>query len=134
MNDLVEVELSRIILQQKGDQQYIHLRELGSDRSFPIVIGFYEAAEIHRKLAGEMAERPMTHDLIGRILKATEWKLERVVVNKLENNTFFAFLQLARGDEQKVVDCRPSDAIALAVQVRVPIFVARRVLDLIAPQ
>jgi hypothetical protein len=133
MDDIVEVELARIILQPKEQPQYIHLRVLDSDRTFPIVIGFYEAAEIHRKLSGDTTERPLTHDLIGRVLETTEWELQRVVINALRDSTFFAFLQLAQGDDEKIVDCRPSDAIALAVQRRAPIFVAREVLDVIAP-
>jgi bifunctional DNase/RNase len=134
MEDLVEVELSRLILQPKGEQQYIHLRVLGEERAFPIVIGFYEAAEIHRKLSGDKFERPMTHDLIGRILFATEWTLRRVVINELSNNTFFACLDLVHGDEERIVDCRPSDAIALSTQLQAPIFVARQVLDQVAPE
>ncbi len=134
MEDLVEVELSRLILQPKGEQQYIHLRVLEGERTFPIVIGFYEAAEIHRKLSGDKFERPMTHDLIGRILFATEWTLRRVVVNALNDNTFYACLDLVHGSEERIVDCRPSDAIALAVQLTAPIFVAREVLDQVAPQ
>ncbi len=132
-DDLVEMELARIILQPKGEQQYIHLRVPDTDRSFPIVIGFYEAAEIQRKLVGEVYERPMTHDLIGRVLEATGWSLERIVINALRQSTFYAILDVRKGDEQKSVDCRPSDAIALSVQVRAPIFVAQEVLDAIAP-
>jgi len=81
MSDLIEVELARIILQSKGEQQYIHLRVKGSQRSFPILIGFYEAAEIHRKISGETMRRPMTHDLIGRILKATGSELQKMVIS-----------------------------------------------------
>ena len=62
----------------------------------------------------------MTHDLIGRILFATDWSLRRVIVNALEDNTFFACLDMIREEEERAVDCRPSDAIALAVQLRKP--------------
>jgi bifunctional DNase/RNase len=135
MDELVEVEVSRLVLRAKGEQQYVHLRVLDSERSFPIVIGYHEAAEIYRKLRGEAFERPMTHDLIGRILQATEWRLRRVIVNALVDGTFFACLDLANATEPScLVDCRPSDAIALAVQLRTPVFVAREVLDEVAPQ
>ncbi len=135
MDDLLEVELARIVLQPKAEQQYIHLRALHEDRVFPILIGFYEAAEIHRKLSGEQLHRPMTHDLIGRILRATDTSLKKIVISALRDNTFYACLHLEpAGDEEKIVDCRPSDAIALAVQTKAPMFVARDVLDVVAPE
>ncbi len=135
MDDLLEVELARIVLQTKAEQQYIHLRVIDDDRVFPILIGFYEAAEIHRKLSGEQLHRPMTHDLIGRILRATGTELTKMVISALRDNTFYACLHLDPPDgQEKIVDCRPSDAIALAVQTKAPMFVARDVLDVVAPQ
>lgn len=134
--DLVEVELCRVVIQQKGDQQYIHLREKDGSRTFPIVIGFNEVEEINRKLSGIQAPRPMTHDLVGRIVTALGWQLVRVVVTELRDSTFFANLILApdkagkpKPSEERAIDCRPSDAVALAVQTGAPIFVARDVLD-----
>ena len=130
MDDLVEVEISRLVLQAKGDQQFVHLRVRDTDRSFPIVIGYAEAAEIYRKLTGETFERPMTHDLIGRLLQTTEWRLRRAIINSLVDGTFYACLDLTHQSEPScLVDCRPSDALALAVQLRTPIFVAQGVLD-----
>lgn len=133
MEDTVRVELARVVLQQKGEQQYVYLRVPDTQRKFPIVIGFYEAAEIHRKLRGERSERPLTHDLIGRLLGATEWHVDRVVVSALTNSTFFANLVITHDNEERAVDCRPSDAIALAVQTNAPIYVAREVLDEVCP-
>ncbi|MGE0144916.1 MAG: bifunctional nuclease family protein [Planctomycetota bacterium] len=140
MNDLVPVEISRLVLQQKGEPQYVHLRVLDSERSFPIVIGFHEAAEIYRKLANEAFERPMTHDLIGRILDATNRSLRRVIINAITEGTFHAMLDLTLEpgfddeDDNPFIDCRPSDAIALAAQFQTPIFVKREVLDAVAPE
>lgn len=134
MDDLVPVEISRLVLQHKGDPQYVHLRVLDTERTFPIVIGFNEAHEIYRKLADQPFERPMTHDLIGRILDATGWHLRRVIVSELKNATFHAWLDLVADEEERLVDCRPSDAIALATQFKTPIFVSREVLDAVAPE
>jgi bifunctional DNase/RNase len=134
MEDLIEVELSRVVIHEKGDHQYIHLRERSGQRSFPIVIGFNEAAEINRKLRSVSAPRPMTHDLIGRILDALGWKLRRVIVSELRDSTFYAVLELVQDGSEKYVDCRPSDAIALAVQTQAPVFVARKVFDVVAQQ
>ncbi len=134
--DLVEVELSRVVIHQKGDQQYIHLRERHGNRGFPIVIGFHEVEEINRKLCGVKPPRPLTHDLVGRILTALGHRLARVVVNELREGTFFATLVLVPSDApqgpEHTVDCRPSDAIALAVQTGAPIFVAREVFEAVA--
>ncbi len=134
MNELVPVEISRVVLQSKSEPQYVHLRVLESERSFPIVIGFNEAAEICRKLGRERFERPMTHDLIGRIFEATGWQLRRVIVSELRDATFHAYLDLVSEIEERLIDCRPSDAIALATQFRTPIFVSREVLDAVAPE
>lgn len=136
--ELIEVELARVVIQQKGDHQYIHLREKGGDRSFPIVIGFNEVEEINRKLVGIQAPRPLTHDLVGRVLQALGHRIERVIITELRDSTFFANLKLipAEGEpgvDEKVVDCRPSDAIALAVQTGAPIYVSREVIDIVAP-
>lgn len=136
--ELIEVELARVVIQQKGDHQYIHLREKGGERSFPIVIGFNEVEEINRKLCGIQAPRPLTHDLVGRVLQALGHRIARVVITELRESTFFANLILipveaGDGEEEKAVDCRPSDAVALAVQTGAPIYVSREVIDIVAP-
>ena len=138
--ELVEVELARVVIHQKGDQQYLHLRERHGTRSFPIVIGYNEVEEINRKLCGVEPPRPLTHDLVGRILKSLDHRLHRVVISELREGTFYATLLLVpRGEEaahdnQRKVDCRPSDAIALAVQTGAPIHVAREVFEAVATE
>jgi|SRR5688572_5891463 uncharacterized protein len=133
--DLVEVDLARIVIHPKGDTQLIHLRERHGNRSFPIVIGYNEVEEIRRKLRGEQPARPLTHDLVGRILTTLEHRLHRVIISELRESTFYATLVLVPRDlgagstDEKIVDCRPSDAIALAVQTGAPILVARDVFD-----
>ncbi|MEC9048485.1 MAG: bifunctional nuclease family protein [Planctomycetota bacterium] len=136
--ETIEVELARVVIQQKGEQQYVHLREKVGDRSFPIVIGFHEVEEINRKLCGIQAPRPLTHDLVGHVVKDLGWRLSRVVITELRDGTFFANLVLSPAEgatasqTDRNVDCRPSDAIALAVQTGARIFVARDVIDEVA--
>ncbi|MEO0479177.1 MAG: bifunctional nuclease family protein [Planctomycetota bacterium] len=132
MDDLVEVELARLVVQTSDDHQYVHLRTKEDNRTFPIVIGFVEANELRRKILSQDGERPMTHDLIGRILEATDWTLKKVAVNALHDGTFFAMLVLDHDGTEKLIDCRPSDALCLAAQVGAPIFVSRSVLDEVA--
>ncbi len=134
MTELIECELARIVVQDPKDQQYIYLKTREGDRAFPILIGFYEANEIYSKLCGEAHVRPLTHDLIGRVLEATGARVIKVVVSGLRDNTYFASLHLDCGDHECQVDCRPSDAIALAVQTRTQIYVVREVLDQVAPE
>jgi bifunctional DNase/RNase len=137
VDELIEIELARLVIQEKGDQQYIHLRERTGERAFPIVIGFSEAMEISRKLRGAQMPRPMTHDLVTKVLDTLGWTLERIVINDLRDSTFFALLVLRSAtngkSQEKVVDCRPSDAIALAAQARCKIYVSKKVLDEVAP-
>ena len=137
--DLVEVELARVVIQEKSQQQFIHLRERRGARGFPIVIGYNEVEEINRKLCGVESPRPLTHDLVGRILTALGQRLHRVVISELREGTFYATLVLVPREQgtspdgtERTVDCRPSDAIALAVQTGAPILVARDVFEAVA--
>jgi len=129
---MIEMELTKIIIREKVNQQYIFLREKGGERTFPIVIGFYEADVINRKVRDVKTPRPLTHDLLLGVIEQLGGKLEKVVVNDLSNNTFYARLMIAKDGGMLEVDSRPSDAIALAVHVECPIFVAEKVLDEVA--
>jgi len=125
----VRMELSRILIRETDDTHIVELREAGTDdggpRVFPIVIGLHEAAAIERRLMGQKPPRPQTHSVIQHL----DAHIERVVINDLQNHTFFARLILMRGGEEVEIDSRPSDAIALGIASEVPIFVAEHVLD-----
>ena len=131
----VLMELSRILIRELNDYQIIELREVkeGAEdggRSFPIVIGLPEAQAIERRLKGIAIKRPQTHDLLGNVIQEMGGKLESISINKLEEHTFFATLNVVRGDGNRVrIDSRPSDAIALGIAGGVPIYVEERVLD-----
>lgn len=130
MSSLVEVELSRMTLDPSNEQNLLFLKVCGSERTFRILIGSFEAFEIRRKVCSEPVKRPMPHDLIGRILEATDHTLDRVVITDLHQDTFYACLQLLGSNgEIQSVDCRPSDGIALAMQMKAKIFVSDEVLD-----
>lgn len=127
---MIEMELSRIVIRETSDTQCIYLREKGGARQFPIVIGIFEAWAIDRRVREKGTQRPMTHDLLAAVVGALGGTLEKVVVSDLRDNTFFAGLHFRReSGEERVVDARPSDAIALAVHLKAPIFVAEKVLD-----
>jgi len=126
---LIEVELFQVIITEGQPQQVIVLRERGGDRYFPIFIGYNEAMAIDRKLKDAQVPRPLTHDLLFNIIEQMGGKLARIVVNDLKEETYYAMLEIKRGDEIVEIDSRPSDAIALAVRTTVPIFVEEQVLN-----
>ena len=125
----VEMELTRIIIQENSDQQVIVLKEKFGERAFPISIGITEAFAIDRRLKGMVPMRPLTHDLIQNLINGMGGRLERIVVNDLRDHTFYARLLIRMNDGNSIeIDSRPSDAIALGVAEQTPIFVAEHVL------
>jgi bifunctional DNase/RNase len=130
---VVHMELSRIIISENSDEQVIVLKEIEGDRAFPIVIGIWEAVAIDRNIKGKKTPRPMTHDLMENVIRGLDASLERIIVTDLKDRTFFAKLILRRNGKMLEVDSRPSDAIALAVQMRAPIYVEESVLDEVTP-
>lgn len=125
----VEVELSRIIINETSDQQIIVLKERHGERAFPIVIGIVEIFAIDRRLKGIKPPRPMTHDLLASVIKNLGASIDRIVIDDLQNHTFFAKLHLSVNGRTVKVDSRPSDAIALCAATNAPIFVADHVFD-----
>ena len=124
----VQMELKRIIISEVHEQQIIVLREVDGERSFPIVIGIFEATSINRRVKGEPSPRPLTHDLVISAVEQLGGEIQDIVISDLEDHTYFAKLRVRREGELVEIDCRPSDAIALAVTARVPIYVNEQVL------
>ncbi len=98
-------------------------------RILPIYIGLAEAVAIHSALKNEIPPRPMTHDLMVEIIKRLGAKLEKVIIDDLIDNTFYARLILYVNDREIEVDARPSDSIAIAVRMAIPIFIDEKVLN-----
>jgi bifunctional DNase/RNase len=128
------MELARIVISDVNEQQVIYLRELEGQRVFPILIGLFEAASINRHVKGEPTERPLTHDLLRNTIEQLGGELQDVVVNNLQEHTYFALIRIRRDGELIEIDSRPSDAIALAVQFKppLPIYVDDSVLEQVA--
>jgi len=122
------MELKRIIISEIHEQQVITLKEVDGDRSFPIVIGIFEATSIDRRVKGITNPRPLTHDLVANSIDQLGGELQDVYINDLREHTYFAKLRVRQEGELVEIDCRPSDAIALAVTAKVPIYVAEDVL------
>jgi len=127
---MIEVALSRIIIDEKRQDQIIVLKEKDGERQFPIVIGFLEASSIKMKLSGIEVPRPMTHDLLLLTIYGLEASLEKLLIDRLEANTFHAKLVLKTKDGKvRKIDSRPSDGIALAVRAQSPIYVEETVMN-----
>jgi bifunctional DNase/RNase len=123
------MELKRIIINQIGDQQVILLHEVDGEREFPIVIGVFEAGSINKRIKGEQWPRPLTHDLICSVIDHLGGDLQDIYINELREHTYYAKLRVRRDGEIIEIDCRPSDAIAVAVTAKVPIYVAEDVIQ-----
>ena len=125
----VQMELKRIIISEVHDQQVIMLKEVEGERSFPIVIGIFEATSIDRRVKKLPTPRPLTHDLVASVIDNMGGELRDVFISELREHTYFAKLRIRLNGEMVEVDSRPSDAIALAVTASVPIYVSEEVLD-----
>lgn len=124
----IPMELRRIIISEVDEQQVIVLREVDGERSFPIVIGLFEATSIDRRVKGIVSPRPLTHDLIATVVEQMGGEVQDIVISDLKDHTYFARLRVRHEGELIEVDCRPSDAIAVAVTAKVPIYVSEDVL------
>ena len=132
-NGLVEMELSKIRIDERRGEQVVVLKERGGNRFLPIIIGISEVTAIKMKVSGIQPPRPLTHDLFKDTIAQLGARLERIIITKLEFNTFFAKLVLqTKEGERREVDARPSDGIAVALRAEAPIFVAEEVLNQVA--
>jgi len=126
---MVEMELNKIVIDEKRHDQLIVLKEKTGSRILPIVIGLAEASAIKLKISGFNPPRPLTHDLMHSAIQNLEASIDKIIIDKLEENTFHAKLVLKTASGQlKVIDARPSDSIALAVRAHAPIFVEDEII------
>ncbi len=130
-NPMVDVRLSRIVIRDGSDNQWIFLTERGGHRGFPIVIGSSEAHEIHRVLTKVAPGRPLTHQLAFDSIRALGAEIKHIEIVDLRKNTFYAHLVIGsqEGDDTQVLDARPSDALALGLRAGCPIRVAESLLE-----
>ncbi|HEU4760402.1 MAG TPA: bifunctional nuclease family protein [Dehalococcoidia bacterium] len=126
---MVELTIESIRVSLMNYQRVVILKEKEADRYLPIWIGPAEADAIAVRLQEVAVARPLTHDLLRSIIDALGASVAYVVVNDLTNDTFFARIMLDIDGKSLEIDSRPSDAIALAVRVQVPIFAEESVLD-----
>jgi len=128
-NGWMEVKVMGIVVDPKASNPVVVLVDLAGQKALPIWIGVFEAEAISRGLEDVVTLRPMTHDLMKQILDTFHVSVIRVVIHDLKENTFYANLYLSVDGRELIVDSRPSDAIALAVRVKAPIFVSETVIE-----
>jgi len=127
----IEMCLSRIIISEINENQFVFLREVDGDRQFPIVIGIFEATSIDRRVKDIPRPRPLTHDLLVNAVEKMGGVFDSVVIRELREHTYFADLRIKVDGELIVIDARPSDAIAVAMTCDppLPIFVEEQVIE-----
>ncbi|MAZ63240.1 MAG: hypothetical protein CL895_03155 [Dehalococcoidia bacterium] len=126
---MLEMTIDSIRVSPMNYQRVVILKEKDSDRYLPIWIGPAEADAIAVKLQDLSVPRPLTHDLLRTVIDTLGASVKHILVNDLQNDTFFAKISLQTNGTSQEIDCRPSDAVALAVRAQVPIFVEEAVLD-----
>jgi len=127
---MIEVVIDSIRVSLMSQHRVVILKEANSDRLLPIWIGPYEADAITSELQEETPSRPMTHDLLKATIQELGARVAHVYISELRNDVYYARIVVETDDGKQIeIDSRSSDAIALAVRVHVPIFVAQSVLD-----
>jgi bifunctional DNase/RNase len=126
---LVEMSIRGLMIDPITNMPIVILKDADDQRTLPIWVGPVEANAIAIQMENITTPRPMTHDLLVRVMADLGATIERVVVADLSENTFYAQLVLRHGDGVVVVDARPSDALALALRTKARVFVSEHVLD-----
>jgi uncharacterized protein len=128
--DFIQVDIIGLSTSPSSGGAYaLVLGEVEGNRRLPIIIGAFEAQAIALELEKIQPPRPMTHDLLRDLFDAVHGDVVDIVIDELREGTFFAKIRYTVGGEEGQLDCRPSDAVALAVRVDAPIYVAPSVLD-----
>jgi bifunctional DNase/RNase len=125
----IEMTIKGLMVDPITNMPIIILRDSDGQRVLPIWVGVFEANAISLQIENVSTPRPMTHDLLKNVIKYLKADIQKIVVSDLKENTFYALIYLSVNGEAVAIDARPSDAIALALRARAPIFVEDRVID-----
>ncbi len=125
----IEMSIKGLMVDPVTNAPIVLLRDEAGTRVLPIWVGVFEANAIALQVENVATPRPMTHDLLRQVITDLRASVERVVVNDLREGTFYALIELRVDGRTVAVDSRPSDAIALALRARAPIFVEEAVLE-----
>ncbi len=126
---MVEVRVQSLGMDQASKSPVVILEEVGGDRVLPIWIGPQEASAIAMELAEMKFARPLTHDLAATIVRSLGGELQRVLITRVQENTYYAEMVIARGTEIFSIDARPSDSIAIALRLQARLFTSDELLS-----
>ena len=126
---MVEMKVEGLTLDPLTNMPIIILKDLLSDKALPIWVGYFEANAIALEIEKINTPRPMTHDLLRSMISSLHAKVKHIVINDLKDNTFFAVISVIQNGSDMTIDSRPSDAIALALRTKSPIFVEDKVIE-----
>ena len=125
----IEMSIKGLMVDPVTNMPIVILRDKGGDRVLPIWVGIFEANAIALQIENISTPRPMTHDLLRNVIQDLKASVQKIVVCDLQENTFYALIYLTLNGDTLAIDARPSDAIALALRTRAPIFVEDTVID-----
>ncbi len=124
-----QMKVAALVMDPQSNTPIVILKDTRTETSLPIWIGLLEATAIATELENIQFPRPMTHDLIKNCFDYLAVKVERIEVCDLRNNTYYALIYLRNGEQISSIDARPSDAIAIALRAKAPIFVSEDVIS-----
>jgi bifunctional DNase/RNase len=125
----IEMTIKGLMVDPITNMPIVILRDKEGQRVLPIWVGIFEANAIALQIENISTPRPMTHDLLRNVIQDLKATVEKIVVCDLQENTFYALIYLSLNGDTLAIDARPSDAIALALRTRAPIFVEETVID-----
>ena len=125
---MIEMKVAAIALDAMSRSPIILLKDASERRALPIYITQEQARSIITVLEQQESPRPLTHDLMVNVFQQWNLELDKIIINSIEDHTFYAVLCMKRGEEEKFIDSRPSDAIAIALRVGCPIWVMEEVV------
>ncbi len=126
---MVEMKVEGLTLDPLTNMPIIILKDVSGDKALPIWVGFFEANAIALEIEKIATPRPMTHDLMKSLIANMKAEIKHILVSELKDNTFYAVISLTVGEATLSIDSRPSDAIALALRAKAPIFVNESVIE-----
>jgi uncharacterized protein len=125
----IEMTIKGLMVDPITNMPIVILRDKEGQKVLPIWVGTFEANAIALQIENISTPRPMTHDLLRNVIQDLKASVQKIVVCDLQDNTFYALIYLTIGGDTVAIDSRPSDAIALALRTRAPIFVEDTVID-----
>ena len=127
--ELVKVKFHNLTIDPQSKQPVVLLADFDERRALLIWIGFFEARAIHSEMQGIEPLRPLTHDLLKRIIQKADGTIDHIVITRIKENVFYATIVIKQDDSLTEIDARPSDSIVMALKFKAPIYVARKLFD-----